>query len=406
MIPYDGRILTGATLLRQLDDWVDRGITEPSFAEAVGAVVSNPDWLDLRGRTFALVGAGAAMGPLEHLLGWGATVAALDIPLTRVWDRLTKVARLSPGRLLVPRRDGSDADDAELTARAGVDLLTETGAIVDWLDAIDAPLTVGNYGYLDGAAFVRLSVAFDVAFTALAERRNAEDLALAYLATPSDTFMVPVTAVAMARNRYHELNPAVLAARAGRLLSGGRSFAPNFDDDAVVESTTGRYGLVNAFIVEQGQNYALAKRLQRWRVLQARDAGHRTSVHVAPPTRTASVHSNPMMEQRQRLTALIGIETFDAATSRALGAALLAHDLHNPAAPAWPTVPLRHPHEIFMWAANPGGRWRVPLDPNGAVPFLIEAERARGRAVRTLTDVADRLPPQLGAWLPGSPPTT
>jgi len=22
-----------------------------------------------------------------------------------------------------------------------------------------------------------------------------------------------------------------------------------------------------------------------------------------------------------------------------------------------------HPYEIFMYAANPGGRWRVPLDP-------------------------------------------
>jgi hypothetical protein len=82
-------------------------------------------------------------------------------------------------------------------------------------------------------------------------------------------------------------------------------------------------------------------------------------VHIAPPTRTASVHSNPQMQQRQRLTAHLGIETFDPDTTDAIAGAILVHDLRNPAAPANPATPLGHPHEAFMFAANPGGRWRV-----------------------------------------------
>src|SRR5690348_1040471 len=102
----------------------------------------------------------------------------------------------------------------------------------------------------------------------------------------------------------------------------------------------------------------------------ARSEGTLTSVHVAPPTRTKSVHSNPDMERRQRLGVQLGLQTFDPATSQALAAAILVHDLRNPAAPANPTSSLAHPHEAFMFAANPGGRWRIPLDPNAAIPVL------------------------------------
>ena len=125
-----------------------------------------------------------------------------------------------------------------------------------------------------------------------------------------------------------------------------------------------------------------------------------TSVHVAPPTRTRSVHSNPVMEQRQRLTALLGIETFDAETAQALGAAILVHDLHNPAAPANPANPLRHPHELFMFAANPGGRWRVPLDPGTAVPSLAAAAHRLGQVTDPLRRAAARL--RTGRVSPGN----
>ena len=90
--------------------------------------------------------------------------------------------------------------------------------------------------------------------------------------------------------------------------------------------------MVNALIIEQGPNYAPAA----VGVVVARADGILTSVHVAPPSRTQSVHKNPIMEKGQRLTARLGIETFDAATSQAIAAAILVHALRNPNAPANP----------------------------------------------------------------------
>ena len=375
-VPYGGELLHGSALLHRLDDWVTRGITEPSFAVAVGEVVRHPEWLDLRDRTFALVGAGAAMGPFAQLMRWGATVAAVDLPRPEVWQRLASVAESSPGSMLMPVRRGSSAS----TGAAGANLLTEVGAVSQWLATVPGPVTIGNYGYADGALFVRLSMAFELLVRQLSERRD--DLSIAYLATPSDVFLVPEDAVDMARGRRRRVTPGYLAARFVHLASRGEYFKENYGD--LLDTPHGRYGLVNAFIVEQGQNYALAKRLQRWRMLRSRAEGLVTSVHVAPPSRTESVHKNPTMAQRQRLGTRIGLEAFDAATSQALGAAMLVHDLRNPASPANPEVDLRHPHEAFMFAANPGGRWRAPFDASSSLPVLRRLDRL------PLLGVADR----------------
>src|SRR4029079_8501143 len=78
-LPYRGRVLRGDDLRRAVDGWVADGVGEASVADAVGAVVANPDWLRLDGRLVAVLGAGAEMGPLGPLLSWGARVAAVDL---------------------------------------------------------------------------------------------------------------------------------------------------------------------------------------------------------------------------------------------------------------------------------------------------------------------------------------
>ena len=80
---------------------------------------------------------------------------------------------------------------------------------------------LGNYVYADGAANVRLSAAVD----ALTMRVQAErgDVALAFLATPTDVFAVPAEAVAQSVHAY-ATRPAgmKLASWPLRTLSGGR----------------------------------------------------------------------------------------------------------------------------------------------------------------------------------------
>lgn len=395
-IPYEGKRHTGADLHRLLEEWVGRGFVEPTFAIAVGLVADRPEWLDLRGHVIAVVGAGAEMGPTRQLLEWGATVAAIDIPRPGVWERLLGMVHDTPGTLLIPRRDGSDANDDSLPDNAGLDLLTETGAAVNWVASLDGQMTVGNYGYLDGAAFVRLSMAFDLMLTALRQRR--EDLSMAYLATPSDTFLVPMAAVHDSWRRFHELTLDQESQEVLERLQKDGHFLPWYTDDDIVETDAGRWGLVTGFILGQGQNYALAKRIQRWRVITERADGMMTSVHVAPPTKTRSVQHNPDMARRQRLGPLVGEVAFDAETSQVTGAAILVHDLCNPGSPARAEVPIRHPHVVFMDKANPGGTWRTPFNTNTVIPWLEAYEDEHGVEIHDpmqLIDVlpfADRLP--------------
>ncbi|MGD4540210.1 hypothetical protein QT728_22425, partial [Xanthomonas citri pv. citri] len=44
-IPYQGRMLSGHDLERQLAAWVHKGIVEQSCADAVMRVVAHPEWL-------------------------------------------------------------------------------------------------------------------------------------------------------------------------------------------------------------------------------------------------------------------------------------------------------------------------------------------------------------------------
>lgn len=388
VVEYKGTPLSGDALLRQLDDWVRRGITEPSFAEAVGMVVRHPDWLDLRDRTFGVVGAASQMGPYKQLMAWGATVAAVDLPRPGTWFSLAAAAARGSGTLLAPSREAGDGR----IDHAGANVLTELGPLTRWLAEAPGPLTVGNYTYADGGLFVRLAVAVDAMLVRLAEMR--EDLSLTYLASPADAFTVPMDAVRMAQDRDAALNPVAMSGRAIRLATRGALAKPNYEGN-VLDTATGQVGLMGAIIAGQGPNYLLAKRLQRWRMEIARAEGTLSSVHVAPPTRTASVHHNAAMAHRQHVTAPLGIETFDAETTEALAGAILVHDLRNPSSPAHPDSPLAHPLDAFHFAANPGGRWRIPLDIESSLSIAeqidvrtIQAKEITSKA-RDLTDAAE-----------------
>jgi hypothetical protein len=362
-VPYRGSILSGDALLRQLDRWVASGVVEPSFAAALGMVVDNPDWMDARDLTVVLVGAAAEMGPLVALLGWGAAVVAVDIRRPDVWEQIAAVAVRSAGRLHAPVAE-LPTDDTDMTA-AGADLLTETPEIRAWLETFDGPLVVGNYAYADGATFVRVAAAADALSADVVANRAGS--ALAYLASPTDVFAVPQEVVAAAQ-------AGALRGRRGRhvgaplrLVSAGRLFTPNYR--TVVDAEEGvRFGLADSVVPQQGPNYALAKRLQRWRALVARDSVV-TSANVAPATRTKSVTKNRVLAAAYAGAASFGVEVFEVETSRALMAALLLHDLRNPKAAARPATELRHPLELFSDGAAHGGLWRLAFEPRSVLPL-------------------------------------
>ncbi len=378
-VPYRGERLSGDALLRQLDAWVGAGVIESSCADAVRAVAASPEWLALPGRTVVALGAGAEVGPLPVLLSWGARVIGVDLPSPAIWDRVLETARRSGGTLLVPVADakpGRDGDDfaGDLTQRAGFDLADDIPAVADWLAGLDGPLVLGNYVYADGAANVRVASAVDALTLRLqAERR---DLALAFLATPTDVFAVPGDAVAQSARAYADRSSANKLGR-GLLqsLSGGRLLRPAYTPGSDP-------GICDSLVAQQGPNYALAKRLQRWRATVARDGGTAVSMNVAPPTRTRSVTRNRVLAAAYAGAHRFGVEVFEPATTKTLMAALLVHDLHAgpPAA--------GHPWQDEAHAAAHGGLWRMAYTPRSALALaaLLGYYPARNQARGSLAD--------------------
>lgn len=364
-VPYKGQRLTAGDLHRQLDDWIARGIAEPSFADAVRAVMANPQWLDCRDLQVVVVGAGAEMGPLKQLLDWGATVYAVDLPNPAVWERIMQTAKGSAGRLAipVPRRSVQldTTSDAKVGQVAGIDVIGSTDALLAWLRGIEGPFTLGNYAYADGGLHVRVSMAIDAVSVLLA--RSREDVSLAFLATPTDVFAVPEDAVAMARMRWNDR-------KTRRVLQAPLQLAKMFEQnyrDTVIDDSGREVGIADCLVPQQGPNYALAKRLQRWRAIVARDQGQRVSLNVAPATRTRSVVKNRALAAAYAGASQFGIEVFNPSTANTLMAALLVRDLRDPRAASNPLVDLHNPMDLFADGANHGGLWRAAYEPRSVL---------------------------------------
>jgi hypothetical protein len=369
-VPCRGERLRGDALRRRCEAWAAAGFIEPSCADAIATVAAHPEWLALPGRTIAVLGAGAEIGPLPVLLGWGARVMGVDLPAPQVWERILEVARRSAGTLLVPvtrEERGQQADGEALAQHAGADLTDDTAAVADWLAAAEGPLVIGNYVYADGAANVRVASAVDALTVRLQTARP--ETALGFLATPTDVFAVPADAVAQSARAYTSRSPA---AKLGRwplqALSGGRllrrAYPPGADP-----------GICDSLIAQQGPNYALAKRIQRWRATVARDAGATVSMNVAPPTRTRSVLKNRALAAAYQGAPRFGVQIFEPDTTKALMAALLVYDLH-----AGGDQARGHPWQDEAHAAAHGGLWRMGYTPRSA--FGLAALLGYGAARR------------------------
>ena len=361
VLPYHGERLRGGALQRRLTEWVTAGVMEPSCAEAVRLVADHPQWLSLPGRQVVVLGAGAEMSPLTALLRWGADVTAVDLPRPQVWQRLASTAEKYAGRLRLPVSPGHD-----LAAGTGLgaDVLHEPHRLATWLGELDGPLVLGNYVYADGATHVRVTAAVDVLSQHVLARRD--DVTLAFLATPTDVFAVPGEAVGEADRRWTAREGIGRIRRPLRMVSAGRLLARNYAPGA-------EPGINDSLVMQQGPNYALAKRVQRWRATAARAAGTPVSLRVAPATRTRSVVKNRLLAAAFAGAHRFGIEVFEPATSNTLMAALLVHDLcagRTAEAETWR-------EEAF--AAAHGGLWRQPYAPRSVlgIAVLLGAGSAR-----------------------------
>jgi hypothetical protein len=184
-------------------------------------------------------------------------------------------------------------------------------------------------------------------------RERGQDIAMAYAGTPSDCFLVPTDAVddSNARRRSRRSRAVELPVRA---LTLGKLYAPAYE--GVLESSDGEeMGIVDAVVTQQGPNYSLAKRLQRWRTIESWREGYGASFNVAPPTWTVSVTKNRVLAAGYYGARSAGLEVFEPDTMSVLMTAMLVHDLN--------TTPAQvHPELALTRDGIHGGYWRVPHD--------------------------------------------
>ncbi|MDQ3877557.1 MAG: hypothetical protein M3290_04305, partial [Actinomycetota bacterium] len=325
-VPYKGGLLAGDDLLQQLDRWQASGVLEPSCRSALEDVVRHPEWLDLSDRWFVLLGAASEMGPLEVISRWGANIIAVELPRRHLQEHIARVAEAGSGHTFIPVAAGSDGASAGAT---GADLLVDLPLIASWIRSFDSPLTVGNYVYADGATFVRVEGAADALVEHLVQ--SHPQTSLAYLATPTDVFAVPHELVSDATDARGN---AVVRRGVGAITLG-KLFTPTYGRVVGGEDRR-KWGIADALVPIQGANYALAKAMQRWRAMVAREEGTIVSAIVAPATRTRSVTKNRLLAAAYRGAGAFGVEIFEPDTCRALTAALLVRDLRDPSSASHP----------------------------------------------------------------------
>ena len=355
-VPFKGRRLRGQELRDQLQTWAAAGVLEPGAVTAVEQVIEHPEWLSLPGQTVVALGAASEMGPVRSLLGWGAHIAAVDLPRPELWRDVLALAERSGGRLTYPVADGA-ADVA------GADILHDLPEVTQWVGELTGRLVLGNYLYADGGLNLRLAAAADALSTHLQVGRG--DLSMAWLATPTDVFAMPGDAVQASTASYdrqtllRRLRPLGRAASGGRLLQ--RNYAPGENP-----------GINDSVVLQQGPNYLLAKRVHRWRATAARVEGVRVSMNVAPPTRTKSVLKNRLLASAYAGAHRFGVTVFAPSTSATLMAAILVHDLSadRPAQQA--------PWQYEALQAVHGGLWRGGYDPRSALGIAMVLGLGRG----------------------------
>jgi hypothetical protein len=367
-VPYAGKKLTGDALLAQIQDWQDRGIIEASHAHALVECMAHPEWFDLSDRTMVLFGAASEAGPLTWLSRWKANIVALDLANERVWHKILNTVLQGNATLYAPalKPVAADASITQLAESLGVNLLTHTPEIAKWLLQFDERLDLAAIAYLDGEKHVRVSMAMDCIMQYVSEHKP--DSSLMYMCTPTDVYAVPENIIKATEQKYTQLSKLqnVLSKSISRMTSQHFFKKSNLD---LIQSGTESYGICDCLVVEQGPNYALAKRLQQWRATLARANGQRVSINIAPSTTTHSVTKNPLLKAAFNGASLFDVEAFAPETTNALMAALWIYDLRSDDSAANPKNHLNHPLELMMQGANHGGLWRVAYLARTALPF-------------------------------------
>ena len=364
--------------------WVDQKLAEPGLYAAAAFLKLQPEIHPASGDLLVALGAAAEFAPTENWLKLGGSVAAVARPRKALWQQLIETARQSGGELLVPvlasrlRAKGLTADaslaarmnDEQLAEFAGLDLIEDVSAIASWLAELSAPnlgskeghrTVLGCYAYAPAAEHIRVQAVQDSLIARLIENRAAEKIALAWLATPTDSTVVTSDVAESNLERFQ--HRSLLTRFRDKFFEPLGQLKPatlnKFSSSDGTELAT-----IDSSIKLQGPSYLFAKRTQRWRAYLAHSQGVLVSYQICPPARTDSVLSRRILTASYAGGPKVGLHPFEIQTANLAATAMLLRDLYDADAPANPKRKLANPVELHAANAIHGGFWRLAYEPS------------------------------------------
>ncbi len=351
-VPFDGRRFEGRGLGGLGEALLEQNLATPPVADALSWLAQNAldgqGALDLGGRRFALLGAGAEIAPTTTLLAAGADVLWFDVaPPPYAWLERKELR----GRIHWSRELGDVlAAPREVAA-----------TIAGWAEA--APVDIGLFAYAGGGGREwRLGGTMNAIVDAVGPER--------------------VRSVSLYVSPTH---PAVLSAReladAGRRSNAQTGWQRALGGLGLL-GPVGQLGYDKARVQRsvvhlQGASYQAAQYLEkvlameRWAVhgVAARGGEVALSANVAGITRTRSLE-HPLFAAAYLGCGAFGVKTFAPETTRPLAALLMLHDLLNPAAAGAPgAARSADPQSLFAQRVH-GGLYGLPFDLQ---PMLVAA---------------------------------
>ena len=347
-------ILGISTLTDAAQIWAHEKLAEPGLVGSfkfLDAHKKLPISMDL---LIALAGA-AEYAPTKHWLAAGGSVAVVARPNKNRWLELISHARNSAGTLLIPvikSRVAVNAipltDDA-IAENAGLDICDDAEALAAWVAALAVTrkerIVLGQYAYAPGAKHIFVQAVQDALAAKVCSKLPANRVALAWLATPTDSTAVPAQVLQDALDRFAS-RPVAIKVRdffLGMRKTSGQFFETRFGE---------KLALIDPTSTLQGSSYALAKRSQRWRAYLANSQGVKVSYAISPPARTESVFSFRVLRATFRGAPAFGVQAFSVQDATVAATALLIRDLHGP-------MPQRGSTALHTESAIHGGLWRM-----------------------------------------------
>jgi hypothetical protein len=348
------------------DEWVRLGIAEPGIIDVLKTIKTPTS-------TLLSLAAGAECAPTKAWLAAGGIVIPVMRQNPQKWLELIQYARQSSGTLIIPlitTDHSSDLQDNELANIAGIDLVGDLELLPAILrESIRVNHTViGAYAYAPGSTHLVVQAVQD-AFIAYASRHyTPEQVSFHWLATPTDSQLLPAEFEAYAISRYQHRSFFVKI-RDSIWKIFGQLKRPHF-------VKLGSYVIVDSSVQKQGFNYQIAKRTQRLRAHLLCNQGFKVAYSVTPPATTDSVLDHRILIASYRGAPRYGLHPFDKDLIGSLGMQQCLHVLSHD---------INEHHEMYSKIAVHGGLWRMRYDPqtvwvpatiSGLLGLLIPKNRA------------------------------